>query len=168
MDQGVDLMLCLNPLVPFDASTPLTPRVMQRGLAPEKRAHSAHRRRRPAVGAEPDLPLDDPLAHGTGHEALRARLSGHRHRADRTRPPRPRAVPGQHLQLPPAPPSGRTRVPADAPDAALAQDRPVGQAGAPRHHASTMQRSTTRKAHLCAPPRPPPRGWAVPLRRCRK
>ena len=37
MDQGVDLMLCLNPLVPFDASTPLLPRVMQRALAPEKR-----------------------------------------------------------------------------------------------------------------------------------
>ncbi len=37
MDQGVDLMLCLNPLVPFDASTPETPRVMQRGLAPEHR-----------------------------------------------------------------------------------------------------------------------------------
>jgi NTE family protein len=37
MDQGVDLMLCLNPLVPFDASTPLAPRVMQRGLAPERR-----------------------------------------------------------------------------------------------------------------------------------
>ncbi|MEP6972135.1 MAG: patatin-like phospholipase family protein [Betaproteobacteria bacterium] len=37
MDQGVDLMLCLNPLVPFDSSAPLLPRVMQRGLAPEKR-----------------------------------------------------------------------------------------------------------------------------------
>ncbi len=37
LDQGVDLMLCLNPLVPFDASTPETPRVMQRGLAPEQR-----------------------------------------------------------------------------------------------------------------------------------
>ncbi len=32
MDQGVDLMLCLNPLVPFDASTPLSPRVMQHEL----------------------------------------------------------------------------------------------------------------------------------------
>ena len=37
MDHGVDLMLCLNPLVPFDSSAPLTPRVMQRGLAPAKR-----------------------------------------------------------------------------------------------------------------------------------
>jgi NTE family protein len=37
MDHGVDLMLCLNPLVPFDSSTPQNPRVMQRGLAPEKR-----------------------------------------------------------------------------------------------------------------------------------
>jgi predicted acylesterase/phospholipase RssA len=34
LDQGVDLMLCLNPLVPFDATVhPLAPRVMQRGLA---------------------------------------------------------------------------------------------------------------------------------------
>ena len=37
LDQGVDLMLCLNPLVPFDATVPLSPRVMQRGLAPELR-----------------------------------------------------------------------------------------------------------------------------------
>lgn len=37
LEQGVDLMLCLNPLVPFDASPPATPRVMQRGLAQEQR-----------------------------------------------------------------------------------------------------------------------------------
>ena len=37
LDQGVDLMLCLNPLVPFDATVPLVPKVMQRGLAKEKR-----------------------------------------------------------------------------------------------------------------------------------
>jgi len=37
MDQGVDLMLCLNPLVPFDSSAPQNPKVMQRGLAPERR-----------------------------------------------------------------------------------------------------------------------------------
>jgi predicted acylesterase/phospholipase RssA len=35
--QGVDLMLCLNPLVPFDATAPLLPRVMQRGLPEHKR-----------------------------------------------------------------------------------------------------------------------------------
>ena len=33
MDNGIDLMLCLNPLVPFDATTPDTPKVMRRGLA---------------------------------------------------------------------------------------------------------------------------------------
>ena len=38
MDDGVDLMLCLNPLVPFDATAPQQPKVMQRGLAPEKRS----------------------------------------------------------------------------------------------------------------------------------
>ena len=37
LDEGVDLMLCLNPLVPFDATAPQFTRVMQRGLAPEKR-----------------------------------------------------------------------------------------------------------------------------------
>ena len=37
LDQGVDLMFCLNPLVPFDATLPLSPKVMQRGLAPELR-----------------------------------------------------------------------------------------------------------------------------------
>jgi NTE family protein len=37
LDQGVDLMFCLNPLVPFDATVPLSPKVMQRGLAPELR-----------------------------------------------------------------------------------------------------------------------------------
>lgn len=37
MDDGIDLMLCLNPLVPFDATAPQEPKVMQRGLAPEKR-----------------------------------------------------------------------------------------------------------------------------------
>jgi poly(hydroxyalkanoate) granule-associated protein len=41
MDQGVDLMLCLNPLVPFDATHPSTPRVMQRGLAPSGAASRA-------------------------------------------------------------------------------------------------------------------------------
>ena len=37
LEQGVDLMLCLNPLVPFDATIPLTPKVMQRGVAAELR-----------------------------------------------------------------------------------------------------------------------------------
>ncbi|MBL8335441.1 MAG: patatin-like phospholipase family protein [Rhodoferax sp.] len=33
LEQGVDLMLCLNPLVPFDATVHPAPRVMQRNLA---------------------------------------------------------------------------------------------------------------------------------------
>lgn len=37
LDQGVDLMLCLNPLVPFDAHTPLAARVMQRGRSKAER-----------------------------------------------------------------------------------------------------------------------------------
>ena len=37
LEQGVDLMFCLNPLVPFDATVPVAPRVMQRGIPPERR-----------------------------------------------------------------------------------------------------------------------------------
>jgi NTE family protein len=37
LDDGVDLMICLNPLVPFDATSPQVAKVMQRGLSPEKR-----------------------------------------------------------------------------------------------------------------------------------
>ena len=36
LDEGVDLMLCLNPLVPFDASAPDVGRVMRSGLGPER------------------------------------------------------------------------------------------------------------------------------------
>lgn len=37
LDAGVDLLICLNPLVPFDATAPQVAKVMQRGLAPERR-----------------------------------------------------------------------------------------------------------------------------------
>jgi len=36
LDVGIDLMLCLNPLVPFDATAPKIAKVMQRGLSAEK------------------------------------------------------------------------------------------------------------------------------------
>ena len=36
LDEGIDLMLCLNPLVPFDATAPQVAKVMQRGLSSEK------------------------------------------------------------------------------------------------------------------------------------
>lgn len=36
LEEGVDLMLCLNPLVPFDATSPRVAKVMRRGLPPEK------------------------------------------------------------------------------------------------------------------------------------
>jgi NTE family protein len=38
LDEGVDLMICLNPLVPFDATAPQFEKVMQRDVAPEKRS----------------------------------------------------------------------------------------------------------------------------------
>jgi len=37
LDDGVDLMLCLNPLVPFNSTEPATARVMQRGLPSDRR-----------------------------------------------------------------------------------------------------------------------------------
>lgn len=37
LEDQVDLMICLNPLVPFDASTPQAPKVMQRGIPAHKR-----------------------------------------------------------------------------------------------------------------------------------
>jgi NTE family protein len=36
LDEGVDLMLCLNPLVPFDATAPQYEKVMHRGLPSER------------------------------------------------------------------------------------------------------------------------------------
>jgi NTE family protein len=38
LDGGVDLMLCLNPLVPFNSTEPAIARVMQRGLPRERRS----------------------------------------------------------------------------------------------------------------------------------
>jgi NTE family protein len=38
MDGGIDLMLCLNPLVPFNATAPDSERVMRSGLPLEKRS----------------------------------------------------------------------------------------------------------------------------------
>lgn len=37
LDGGVDLMLCLNPLVPFNSTEPADAKVMQRGLSSEQR-----------------------------------------------------------------------------------------------------------------------------------
>jgi len=37
LDEGVDLMLCLNPLVPFNSTEPETAKVMQRGLPHDSR-----------------------------------------------------------------------------------------------------------------------------------
>ncbi len=36
LDEGMDLLLCLNPLVPFDATAPKAAKVMREGLPPEK------------------------------------------------------------------------------------------------------------------------------------
>jgi NTE family protein len=36
LSEGVDLLICLNPLVPFDATLPEVRRIMHRGLPPER------------------------------------------------------------------------------------------------------------------------------------
>jgi NTE family protein len=36
LSEGVDLLICLNPLVPFDATLPEVQRIMHRGLPPER------------------------------------------------------------------------------------------------------------------------------------
>ncbi|CAA9421819.1 MAG: hypothetical protein AVDCRST_MAG51-2063 [uncultured Ramlibacter sp.] len=38
LEEGVDLMLCLNPLVPFDATSPPQAQGMRRGVAPDGRS----------------------------------------------------------------------------------------------------------------------------------
>jgi predicted acylesterase/phospholipase RssA len=38
LEDGVDLLICLNPLVPFDATSPQVAKVMQRGIPAEKRS----------------------------------------------------------------------------------------------------------------------------------
>ena len=38
LDDGIDLLLCLNPLVPFNSTAPAATKVMQGGLAAEKRS----------------------------------------------------------------------------------------------------------------------------------
>ena len=37
LEEGVDLLICLNPLVPFDATAPQVAKVMQRGIPAHKR-----------------------------------------------------------------------------------------------------------------------------------
>ncbi len=37
LDEGIDLMICLNPLVPFDATAPQVDKVMERGVPEENR-----------------------------------------------------------------------------------------------------------------------------------
>jgi NTE family protein len=38
LDEGVDLMICLNPLVPFDATAPQFEKLMHRDVSPDNRA----------------------------------------------------------------------------------------------------------------------------------
>jgi len=124
LDRGLDLLICLNPLVPY-ASDRLSHRERRSrhakklasklgraaGRALQPRIHRLGRR--PAAGAVADLPLADPLAAGAGPARLRAQPPADRHRAVRARPAGRRVLPRQHLQLQPAPPPRRARLPVD-------------------------------------------------------
>ena len=71
LDEGLDLLICLNPLVPFDA----THATRHTRAGQRRAAHPAAGRRRPAGGAVADLPLADPFAAGARHEGLRPQPS---------------------------------------------------------------------------------------------
>ncbi len=70
LDDGIDLMLCLNPAGALQLDAVAGGQGHAGRIAAREAQHSAHCRRRLARRAEPDLPLDDSFAHGTGHEAL--------------------------------------------------------------------------------------------------
>ena len=151
LDEGVALLLCVNPLVPFDASA-----AQGRG-----RARRQAQPGRAAAGARPDVPRDDPLAHAGRHGALSRAVPGCEHRAVRARPRGRRHVLRQHLQLLAAQAPVRPRVRQDA--AQPRRARASAGARVPRATASRSAatawptaRARCRRAHRSAPAAPRP------------
>ncbi len=141
LDAGLDLLICLNPLVPFDATHATRHKRARRRRA----AHPAADRRRPAGGAVADLSLADPFA-------ARARAQGLCRRPIRaptsccsSPTARPRDVPRQHLQRVAAPRAGRARLSAHARVAALTALVARRTTGAPRRDDRRQRCSTTRR-----------------------
>jgi predicted acylesterase/phospholipase RssA len=81
LEEDVDLLICLNPLVPFNSSASPQHRVLSSGEERIPRLVGW----RIAGGAVADLPHDDPLAPRTRHARLRAQPSEHHDRAVRAR-----------------------------------------------------------------------------------
>ena len=127
--EGASLVLCINPLVPFDASL-----ARKHGRAEARQAD----RRRPAGSAGADLPGADPLAHAGGHGPVRESLRGRRRPAVRAQLGRCRDVLHQRLQLRQPAPGVRPRLPA----------HPAGDRAAP---AASSLRSWRAMASVCAP-----------------
>ena len=110
LDEGLDLLICLNPLVPFDASA-----------APRHRVMSSGEERIPRL-VDGGLPV---VLSQTFRSLIHSRLELGMKGYERSHPDttillfepdhaRRRAVPRQHLQLLAAPRAGRACLPADA------------------------------------------------------
>ena len=128
LDMGLDLVLCLNPLVPFDASHPARHRVLAGGEEVIPRLIDGGL---PVVLSQTFRTLIHSRLE-LGMKGYDVQPSGHRRAALRARPPRPGDVPGQHLRLLAAAPAGRTRLPAHPRRPAFAPQRAAGAPAAPR------------------------------------
>ena len=90
LQEGANLVFCINPLVPFDASLAKSAR-----QAETREAH----RRRPTGSAVANLPRSDSFAHAGGHGQVRHGLQERRRPAVRTQPRRCGDVLRERLQL---------------------------------------------------------------------
>jgi len=124
LDEGADFVICINPLVAFDASS-----------AP--RRYGDVRTRRPAGGAEPDVPRDDPVAHAGRDAHLQAELPDHRRAAVRARPRRRRAVLQERVPLRRSQAARGACLPAHAARPVFARGHARTSARAARHPAAS-------------------------------
>jgi NTE family protein len=86
LDQGMDLMLCLNPLVPFDATVSASPKVMQRGLSTEQQHIKQYERNYPKTDIiliEPDHRDPELYLANTFSYAQRRHLAEHAYQQTR-------------------------------------------------------------------------------------
>ena len=126
LDEGIDLLLCVNPLVPFDASKAATGRPADR-----RKAEPAG----PAARAVADVPRDHPLADEGRDGEIPAPVSECRRRAVRAGPRRRRHVLRQHLQLLATEARVRGGLPEDPAEPDRPRRDPRAAARPPRHHA---------------------------------
>ena len=100
LKEGVKLLICVNPLVPYDADR----------AARRRREAGASGRPRPPDRSVPDLPRPHPFAHEGRHGALRQGIPGRRRRAVRAGAGRRGDLLRQHVQLCRPPQAGRARL----------------------------------------------------------